>query len=160
MSLQNCCSPTQKTSRCRSLGSMRVGRTIRFVRKKNWSESLQKLLFTRHVHGEILGHHESKMLPMMWWNRSSTRAKSWARTQTKCECLPSGVALPRTRERLRAAGQALLMGRWGAAHYAVSGGPMIMTSHTKTLPSSLRPAENPSTGFLFSSAHAAEPTGR
>lgn len=83
---------------------------------------------------------------------SLAASKHTARAQTKCECLPSGVALPRARERLRAAGQALLMGRWGAAHYAVSGGPMIMTSHSKTLASSLRPAEKPSTGCLFNSA--------
>ena len=63
------------------------------------------------------------------------------------------MALPRARERLRAAGQALLMGRWGAAHYAVSGGPMIMTSHAKTLLSSFSPAEKPSTGCFASSAH-------
>ncbi len=38
-----------------------------------------------------------------------------------------------------------------ATHYRVSGGPMTITSHLYTSLSSTRPAENPSTGFLFSS---------
>lgn len=33
-------------------------------------------------------------------------------------------------------------------HYNVSGGPIIVTLHSKRLLSSTRPAENPSTGFL------------
>lgn len=36
-------------------------------------------------------------------------------------------------------------------YYKVSGGPMINTSHLWMSLSSTRPAENPSTGFLFSS---------
>ena len=36
-------------------------------------------------------------------------------------------------------------------HYNVSGGPIISTSHLYISSSSIRPAENPSTGFLFNS---------
>jgi len=36
-------------------------------------------------------------------------------------------------------------------HYKVSGGPMIVTFHSNTLFSSIKPAENPSTGFLHRS---------
>ena len=37
-------------------------------------------------------------------------------------------------------------------HYRVSGGPMMVTCHSKTLLSSTSPAENPSTGFFARSA--------
>ena len=37
-------------------------------------------------------------------------------------------------------------------HYRVSGGPMMVTCHSKTLLSSTSPAENPSTGCLARSA--------
>ena len=37
-------------------------------------------------------------------------------------------------------------------HYRVSGGPMMVTCHSKTLMSSTSPAENPSTGCLARSA--------
>jgi hypothetical protein len=37
-------------------------------------------------------------------------------------------------------------------YYMVSGGPMIMISHSKTLTSSMSPAEKPSMGFRLSSA--------
>jgi hypothetical protein len=36
-------------------------------------------------------------------------------------------------------------------HYKVSGGPIILTLHSNTLVSSIKPAENPSTGFLHRS---------
>jgi len=36
-------------------------------------------------------------------------------------------------------------------YYRVSGGPIIKTSQRKISFSSIKPAENPSTGFLFSS---------
>ena len=39
-------------------------------------------------------------------------------------------------------------------YYMVSGGPMIMISHSKTFESSMRPAEKPSMGFRLSSAAA------
>jgi len=37
--------------------------------------------------------------------------------------------------------------------YSVSDGPMMSTSHLKMSPSSIRPAEKPSTGFLLNSAN-------
>ena len=37
-------------------------------------------------------------------------------------------------------------------HYSVSGGPMIVTLHSKMFESSTSPAENPSTGFFMRSA--------
>lgn len=37
------------------------------------------------------------------------------------------------------------------AYYSVSGGPIIKTSQRNISFSSIKPAENPSTGFLFSS---------
>lgn len=36
-------------------------------------------------------------------------------------------------------------------HYSVSGGPMMVTLHSKMFESSTSPAENPSTGFLVRS---------
>jgi hypothetical protein len=43
------------------------------------------------------------------------------------------------------------MNREKETHYKVSGGPIIETLHLKTLFSSTRPAEKPSTGFLHRS---------
>lgn len=37
------------------------------------------------------------------------------------------------------------------SYYNVSGGPIMSTSHWYMSLSSMRPAENPSTGFLFNS---------
>lgn len=39
-----------------------------------------------------------------------------------------------------------------ATHYRVSGGPIMVTAHSKMFESSTRPAEKPSTGFLVKSA--------
>lgn len=39
----------------------------------------------------------------------------------------------------------------GITHYRVSGGPMMVTLHSKTLLSSTNPAEKPSTGFFIRS---------
>lgn len=40
---------------------------------------------------------------------------------------------------------------WVFTHYSVSGGPIMRTSHLYISLSSIKPAEKPSTGFLFSS---------
>ena len=42
----------------------------------------------------------------------------------------------------------------GETHYIVAGGPMMVICHSKTLESSMRPAEKPSMGFRLSSAAA------
>lgn len=44
-----------------------------------------------------------------------------------------------------------LIGKWIISYYNVSGGPIMSTSHWYMSLSSMRPAENPSTGFLFNS---------
>ena len=43
------------------------------------------------------------------------------------------------------------LGDW--TYYRVSGGPMMVIAHSKTLESSTSPAENPSMGFLLSSVN-------
>lgn len=45
-------------------------------------------------------------------------------------------------------------------HYRVSGGPMMVTCHSKTLLSSTSPAENPSTGCLARSASTTTQTNK
>ena len=53
----------------------------------------------------------------------------------------------------RSSAPARVVVRSGAGtYYMVSGGPMIMISHSKTLTSSMSPAEKPSMGFRLSSA--------
>jgi hypothetical protein len=44
-------------------------------------------------------------------------------------------------------------------NYRVSGGPMIVTLHWKTLLSSTKPAEKPSTGFFIKSDQMRKPNG-
>ena len=46
----------------------------------------------------------------------------------------------------------VVVGSGAGTYYMVSGGPMIMISHSKTLTSSMSPAEKPSMGFRLSSA--------
>jgi hypothetical protein len=48
----------------------------------------------------------------------------------------------------------------GETHYIVSGGPMMVICHSKTLESSTRPAEKPSMGLRLSSGRAARRGGR
>ena len=48
----------------------------------------------------------------------------------------------------------------GETHYIVSGGPMMVICHSKTLESSTRPAEKPSMGLRLSSGRAARRGGK